>query len=152
MPNKKALWWLPLFFLICYGVAAFGAMFPPGEWYAELQRAPWNPPNIAFPIAWSILYACIAVAGWIIFALGTKPLKMLWCLQLIFNALWSWLFFGQHWILIGLIDLLLVLTSVWLLLRGCLRARLKIAAWLLMPYFLWLSLAATLNAYIYLYN
>jgi len=59
-----------------------------------------------FPIVWTVLYAMIAVAGWIIWSIpGATRLRALWATQLVLNALWSWLFFGLRLAMVGLIDL-----------------------------------------------
>ena len=52
-----------LFFLTCCVAASTGALFPPNEWYKNLDKPSWNPPNWLFPIAWSILYIVIAYVG-----------------------------------------------------------------------------------------
>jgi tryptophan-rich sensory protein len=149
--NKN--WWVLLLFLgICYSVAAFGAQFTPGAWYEQLNRAPWNPPNAAFPIAWTILYAFIAIAGWLIFASGAVAAKILWVVQLTCNAAWSWLFFGQQWVGIALVDIALMAIFIAMLIKVCWSAGLRVAGWLLLPYLLWVLLATSLNGYIHIYN
>jgi len=52
-----------LFFLTCCVAASTGALFPPNEWYRNLKKPTWNPPDWLFPIAWSILYLIIAYVG-----------------------------------------------------------------------------------------
>ena len=137
----------------CVIALSFGGLFQPGEWYTQLNRAPWNPPNIAFPIVWSILYVLIALSGWIIAKANQPLLISLWWIQLALNAVWSWFFFGQQWILLALVDIVLILTIVGALIVRC-RAvpDLKTAGNLLIPYFAWLLLALSLNAYIWIYN
>lgn len=148
----KDLTLLAIFIFICYGVAYLGAMFAPGEWYQNLNRAPWSPPNIAFPIVWTILYFFIAVAGWLIFTHSITRLKIMWVMQLVLNAAWSWIFFGQHWVLLGLIDLLLLVFSVGVMIFTCWQNQLKLATYLLIPYLVWLCIATSLNSYILIAN
>ena len=143
---------LPVFIICCYGVAYFGSLFTPGEWYQSLNRAPWNPPNIAFPIVWTILYFFIALAGWIVFISGNNQVKILWLAQLFINAMWSWLFFAQHWIAISLVDIVTLVILVAILCFSCWRQKLTTATFLLLPYLLWLCLATSLNAYILINN
>ena len=143
---------LLVFLLICFLVFAFGGLFRPGEWYLALNKAPWSPPNIAFPIVWSLLYTCIAIAGWQIYHRGNTTLKILWGLQLVFNALWSWMFFGQHWVLLGLVDIILIDGLVINLMLKARRVGLSSTSLLLVPYIAWLLLATTLNSYILLAN
>lgn len=131
---------------------AVGAFFQPGQWYVDLNRAPWNPPNYVFPIVWTILYTMIAIAGWLIFKHNNQTLKWLWLVQLLFNATWSWVFFSQHWVLLALVNLIILAILISLLIFKSHQQQLKLVAWLLTPYLLWVLLANSLNAYIYLYN
>lgn len=150
--NKTGWLLLPVFVVICYAVAYSGSLFSPGDWYQGLNRAPWSPPNIAFPIVWTILYFFIALSGWIIFRTNDILLKVLWIVQLLLNGVWSWIFFGQHWVLFGLIDLILLLITVGYLCYLCWSKALKVAAFLLLPYFIWLGIATSLNTFILFAN
>lgn len=146
--------------IACLAAMGFGGLFTPGEWYTQINIAPWSPPNIAFPIVWTILYICIAIAGWRIFNYGTRQLKIIWVCQLACNALWSWLFFGQHWVLIGLIDIALIIILVSLLIVKCWtfsapsknKTNLRLCSYLLVPYLMWLMVACSLNSYILIAN
>ncbi|HET20104.1 MAG TPA: tryptophan-rich sensory protein, partial [Chromatiales bacterium] len=108
------------FLLLVGGVAFLASRFRPGSWYDTLAKPPWTPPDWVFAPAWSVLYVAIAVAGWLIFtrpataadgepsAAGGRPAaadRLLWSLQLLLNALWSWLFFGLHRTGVALADL-----------------------------------------------
>lgn len=151
--NTRSKWQsLAFFLLLCFLVFAFGGLFRPGYWYLALNKAPWSPPNIAFPIVWALLYICIAIAGWQIFRRGNSCLKTLWSVQLILNALWSWVFFGQHWVLMGLLNIVLIDALVINLILKARRIELNSVSLLLAPYIAWLLLATTLNAYILLAN
>lgn len=143
---------LALFLLISLLVFGFGGLFQPGDWYQTINKAPWTPPNLVFPIAWFFLYIFIAIAGWQLFLQRNQTLKWLWAVQLIFNASWSWVFFGQHWITLGLIDLLLIDALVATLIWKCWQAKLRTTAYLLCPYLAWLALATSLNVFIVVYN
>ncbi|MEO0367198.1 MAG: TspO/MBR family protein [Pseudomonadota bacterium] len=137
----------------CLAAISIGGLFQPGEWYQTLQRAPWNPPGYVFGIAWSILYCMIALSGWIILKSQHASLISLWSAQLIINASWSWIFFGQKWVLIGMLVIALLIIMVGVLIIQCRRqVDLKWAGDLLIPYWLWLCLALSLNAYIWIYN
>ncbi len=146
--HQRAWWFIGL----CFAAWLFGGLFQPGGWYQELNRAPWSPPNIAFPIVWSCLYIMIAIAGFKAARQADSALLWLWYGQLFFNAAWSWLFFGQHWVAAGLIDLCLILILVGALILRALQLKLTGLALLLVPYLLWLGLATSLNAYILLNN
>ncbi len=139
--------------LACFAAISIGGLFQPGEWYESLNRAPWSPPGIAFPIVWTILYVLIALSGWAIAKSGQSLLVALWWIQLALNAAWSWLFFGEYWTGLALLDIVLILALVGTLIVKC-RAQpdLKTAGNLLIPYFIWLCVALSLNGYVWLFN
>ena len=143
---------LLIFLLISFSVFIFGGLFRPDEWYLALNRAPWSPPNIAFPIVWTVLYLLIAIAGWQIYHRGNSTLQMIWVLQLVLNGIWSWLFFGQHWLLISLLNIILIDALVINLILKAYRAKLSAVSLLLAPYILWLLIATSLNTYVLFAN
>ncbi|WP_208858099.1 TspO/MBR family protein [Halomonas aestuarii] len=139
------LGWLALVVL----AALTGIATPPGDWYAGLAKPPLTPPDLAFPIAWTVLYALMAMAAWRA-TLAAHPAARwhtLWpfVAQLSVNALWSPLFFGLHWMGLALLDLLLLWGLIVLSLRRFAGVS-RLAAWLLVPYLAWVSFAAYLNA------
>jgi translocator protein len=142
---------LALFLLIVAGVAASGVQFQPGDWYAQLAKPFWTPPSWLFPPVWTLLYVMIAVAGWLIFSGEDNTLKVLWVVQLVLNGLWSWLFFGRHHTLLGLVDILAMLACIAALVIFS-RTTMKTVSWLLTPYLLWVGYASTLNAAIWILN
>lgn len=142
---------LPLFLLLVAMVAMTGAQFRPGAWYQTLDKPFWTPPDWVFPVAWTLLYAMIAIAGWLTFAGNDRRLKALWGMQLALNALWSWLFFGLHRVDLGLIDIIALMIAITVFVGLALRQDRRLAWWML-PYLLWVGYASTLNAGIYLMN
>ena len=143
--------WLSL----SYAVAWFGSRFRPGEWYLELDKAPWTPPDWLFGVAWSILYTLMAVAAWLVWRQGgfrhNKGALGAYLLQLFFNALWSWLFFGLRQPGAALLDLLLLLAAlIWTMVLFSRRSRTAVG--LLIPYLIWVLYAATLNGWIWRMN
>jgi tryptophan-rich sensory protein len=136
------------FVLLVIAVAGAGAYFKPGAWYAALDKPPWTPPNWLFPVAWTLIYATIAVAGWMVWRAagfsGAKPALVLFCLQLVLNAAWSWLFFGLHRMDLAFADIGLL----WLAIAATIVAFHAVrpgAAYLMVPYLLWVTFAAALN-------
>ena len=146
----KILSLLP-FLLIVAAVSAFGAAFPPGDWYAALEKPWFTPPNWLFPIAWTLLYIMIAIAGWLIFASQHIAAKYLWAIQLFINAIWSWLFFGLHNMGLALADIILLDGLVIALLISCYK-KIPTAFYLLVPYCLWILFASILNLNLLLLN
>jgi benzodiazapine receptor len=136
------------FVLLVVLVASTGAMFKPGGWYEALVKPVWTPPNWLFPVAWTLLYLMIALAGWQVWrAVGFSAAGLAFLFyftQLALNAAWSWLFFGLHRVDLALIDV----TVLWLTVLANIFAFYVIrpgAAFLLIPYLLWLTYAAALN-------
>lgn len=125
-----------------------GALFVPGEWYASLDKPSWNPPNWLFGPVWSSLYTMMAVSAWLVwrrggFAAKGTPLRI-FLLQLVLNAAWTPLFFGLHFIGAALAEIILLWLAILLTFIAFLRAD-KLSAWLLVPYFGWVSFATVLN-------
>jgi benzodiazapine receptor len=143
------------FVLLVGLVAVTGAMFKPGEWYQVLAKPPWTPPNWLFPVAWTLLYLMIALAGWLVWrkaGLGAAGLAFaVFFLQLLLNAAWSWLFFGLHRMDLAFVDIVLLMAAVGANAYLFYRV-LPAAGLLLLPYLLWVSFAAALNLAIWRMN
>lgn len=158
---------LVVFLLICFGVAAFGGQFTPGEWYVGLEKPAWNPPSWVFAPVWTALYALMAVAGWLVWraedpagASTAAPRRGMsvrraalgfFALQLALNGAWSWLFFGLHRPGIALAEIV----ALWMAILGTvvLFWRLRpLAGALLLPYLAWVAFAAALNAALWRLN
>lgn len=124
----------------------------PGEWYASLNKPPFNPPNWLFGPVWSILYILIAIAGWRTFTGARDSFGMkLWVGQMLLNWLWTPLWFGAHlvwpaFVVISLIDLAIFgfIIERW--------NRDRPSALLFVPYAAWVSFAAILNLSIGILN
>ncbi|MEM8839430.1 MAG: TspO/MBR family protein [Pseudomonadota bacterium] len=128
------------------------ALFPPSEWYEGLNKAPFNPPNFAFPIAWSLLYIMIGIAGARVWIAELRGLPVLfWIFQLGLNGFWSFLFFGLQAPLLSLIEAFFFLVSIGAFIGVTWRFE-RTAAVLFVPYFVWVSFAILLNLWIVLYN
>jgi len=125
--------------------ALSGAQFTPGPWYEALSKPSWTPPNWLFPVAWTVLYLMIAIAGWLAWKSGgVSSAVTIWGIGLILNALWSYLMFGRHEIGLALIDVV----ALWLATAAFIWAAWELepmAAYLFMPYLAWVSIAAALN-------
>jgi tryptophan-rich sensory protein len=141
--------------LLCFAAAAGGAVFMPGEWYAALKKPAWNPPGWVFGPVWTVLYTMMAVAAWLIwqrggFAAQRRPLG-LFLAQLVLNAVWTPLFFGLHRPGVAFAEIILLwLVIVWTI-AAFWRVH-RVAAWLLVPYLVWVSFAAVLNGTLWRLN
>lgn len=140
------------FFAAVALVAGSGILFKPGAWYESLKRPSWRPPNWAFGPAWTVLYAMIAVAGWLVWRkVGFGPALLVYAVQLLLNAGWSAVFFGLRRPGLALGEL----TLLWLSIIATIAAFLPIdalAAGLLLPYLAWVTFAGALNRSIWRMN
>lgn len=146
---------LMVFLLVCYGVAWFGARFRPGAWYVKLEKPPWTPPNRIFAPVWIVLYAMMAVAGWLVWkagkSSGTETPLLLFATQLFLNGIWSWLFFGLHRPDLAFADIV----ALWLAIVATIASVWDVSAiagMLLLPYLAWVSFALFLNLSIWQLN
>ena len=149
--TKKTQWFgLVGWLVLCYFVAALGATasFQAASFYAGLQRPGWAPPGWLFGPAWTVLYGMMAVSVWLIWRRGgwggARGALTVFVLQLGLNGLWSWLFFAWHmgaWAFADIVALWLALVATIVTFARHSRG----AAWLLVPYLLWVSFAAALN-------
>jgi len=140
------------FLAVVFAVAATGSRFMPGAWYEALARPPWTPPNWLFGPVWTILYIMIAIAGWRVWLkAGFAPVLIVWGVGLILNMAWSWIMFDRHQIGIALADI----TLLWLAILAFIVMAWPVdrtAAWLFVPYIVWVSYATALNFAIWRLN
>jgi benzodiazapine receptor len=135
---------------LTFAAALIGAVasIDAGAFYAQLARPAWAPPASIFGPVWTVLYVLMAVAAWLVWreagAAGRAGALTLYVGQLILNALWSVLFFGQHLGLLAFIDILVLLGLIVATIIAFWRVR-KISAALLVPYLIWVSFASILN-------
>ena len=138
--------------LVLGGGLLIGYLNVPGEWYAELAKPSFNPPNWIFGPVWTVLYVCIAVAGWRVWQRDPRgPMTFVWVLQLVLNFLWSPVFFTSHSIGVALVVILTLLVSVIVFVVWA-WPRDRLAALLFMPYAAWVAFASLLNASILMLN
>jgi len=116
-------------------------------WYQALIKSPLNPPGYVFGIVWPILYLLMSISAFRTF----NETKNLFLIQLLFNALWSWLFFAFQMPLVALLN-------IWLLIYLNIKINLKmfyidkLSGLLFIPYVLWLFFASYLNLFIVFNN
>lgn len=143
---------LTVIILSVVAMAATGAAFKPGDWYAALDKPGWTPPDWMFPVVWTTLYVMIVIAGWLIWEQAGWTLAMgFWALQVILNSAWSWLFFGMKRMDLAFVDVSLL----WLGIVGFIVTAWPLstlAAGLFLPYLLWVTVAAALNLKVWRMN
>lgn len=117
------------------------------SWYNTLNKPPITPPSWVFAPVWTTLYVLMGIflyLFWIKKGKQKQTIINLFYVQLGLNILWSILFFGLHSPLLGLMGIVVLWTSIVLLIRQSLKQDQK-AAYLLLPYILWVSFAGILN-------
>ena len=144
--------WLALAAFIALGLAvgALGGLFSSrgGAWYATLEKPAWTPPDRWFAPIWTVLYVLMGTAAWLVWRERYHRVRntalLAYALQLTLNGLWAPVFFGMKNIGAGLF----LMIALWLSLVWAMRefsAVRAVAAWLLLPYLGWVTLAAALN-------
>jgi translocator protein len=152
--------WLSLvpFVVICFAAAGIGSYFTSGSvrtWYPQVKKPEWNPPNWVLGPVGSVLYLMMAISAWLVWrAAGwptTRCALVLFAIQLVLNTVWSVVFFGMHAIGPAFGEILLL----WMMLIATAVAFYPfsfLAAWLLIPYIVWVAFASYLNFRIWQMN
>jgi translocator protein len=133
-------------------VGALGVTGTAAE-YQSLRQPSWAPPSWLFGPVWTILYAAIAVAGWLVWRRTRTwtPAMTAYAVQLVLNAIWTPIFFGAGLYTVALADIVLL----WIAIGATaylFRPISRPAAALLLPYWAWVSFATALNAAIVFLN
>ena len=143
----------------CELVGILGSVFTVSSiptWYATLNRPSFAPPNWIFGPVWTTLYLLMGVSFYLIWKQGWKKKKIrtagnYFLAQLGLNFIWSPIFFGLRTPLIAL----LVIIAMWILIVMTIKKFYPLSKWaayLLVPYLLWVSFATILNAAIAVLN
>ena len=144
--------------VVCYGAALLGNLATMPQiptWYAGIAKPSWTPPDWLFGPVWSLLYAMMAVAAWLIWRQSdwkTAKSPLLWfAAQLILNSLWSILFFGMQKPAWSMVEVFFLWLAILMTVRAFWPVS-RVAAGLLIPYLLWVSFASVLNVAIWQLN
>ena len=152
-------WKLIISVLVCLSAGFIGSFFTTPSiptWYATLNKPSFNPPNWLFAPAWTTLFILMGIAVFLIWRKGLKKKAVknaliIFLLQLVFNTLWSFLFFKFHSPFWALVDIGVLWSLISLSLIKFWKIN-KAAGILLIPYLLWVSFASFLNYTIYRLN
>jgi len=139
-------------------------------WYRTLERPSWSPPDWLFGPVWTLLYAMMAVAAFLVWrrAFGggggagaggeipdvrpaARVALVVFGVQLVLNALWSWLFFAMRSPLAGLVEIVVL----WMAIAATIALfwpLSRVAAGLMVPYLAWVSFATALNGALWWLN
>ncbi|MEQ3729017.1 MAG: TspO/MBR family protein [Tateyamaria sp.] len=134
-----------IFLATCFGAGATGALFPTGEWYRQLNKPSWTPPNWAFPVMWTSIYVLISFAAARVAGLeGSGYAMAFWAAQIVFNTLWTPMFFGLR----RMRDALFVMAALWVSVLCCVITHWQLDVWAglaMLPYLFWVMIAGALN-------
>jgi tryptophan-rich sensory protein len=139
---------VPLILLLGFAAGSAVPMGDDNRWYAALAKPGLTPPGWLFPLAWATLYVLLGFAlAHVLHARGARGRGLaliLFALQFALNLAWSPVFFGLHRVdaALGLIVAILLLAIATTFAFAPIR---RAAAWLMVPYLVWLSFAGVLN-------
>jgi tryptophan-rich sensory protein len=150
---------LVAFVVLCELAGVIGSLFTISAiptWYVALRKPWFTPPNWLFGPIWLTLYFLMGISIYLVFESKRNKAKekpALWAfgIQLFLNVLWSILFFGMHYLLYGFIEIVLLWISIAVTIILFFKVS-KAAAYLLLPYILWVTIAASLNYYVFILN
>lgn len=141
--------------IICGGVAGLFTAQAVPEWYASLNRPVFNPPNYLFGPVWTTLYILMGISCYIIWTNANgKILKnalLIYGIQLILNFAWSFIFFYFQNIGLALIEISVLWIFIIIMLIEFYKIK-PLAAFINIPYLLWVSFATVLTAAYYILN
>lgn len=135
---------------VSFAASAVGAIasIEARTFYGQLVQPAWAPPPWLFGPVWTVLYALMAIAAWLVWRAGgfraNRIALALFLMQLGLNALWSWIFFSWHRGALAFAEILVLWALIAATLAAFWRVR-PLAGSLLIPYLVWVSFAAALN-------
>lgn len=139
------------FLVVVLAAASVGAFFTAPavrDWYPLLNKPSWTPPAWVFGPVWTLLYLGIAVAGFLVWRQSgftcARWTMLLFALQLVLNAGWSWIFFGLRQPGWAFVEIVVLWGSILATTIAFFRVS-RAAGALFIPYLLWVTFAAGLN-------
>jgi len=158
MTIKSNFWRFISSVVVCFSAAALGSISTASAvtgWYLTIHKPSWTPPSWLFGPVWTLLYLLMAISLYLVWSKGvtkkTKTALNLFFVQLGLNLIWSLLFFG----LANFWSAYLEVVALWIFIFLTIKNFRKIsstAAWLMVPYLLWVSFASFLNLAVAMLN
>jgi len=141
--------------LICQMAGIVGSLATFSEikdWYVKLNLPSFTPPNWLFGPVWLTLYTLMGISLFWIWEKGlNKKALYIFSFQLFLNALWSFLFFGFHFLFYSLIEIIILWITIAITIFMFFKISKK-AGLILLPYIIWVSIATLLNYYVWILN
>ncbi|NJX15489.1 tryptophan-rich sensory protein [Tamlana crocina] len=156
MQQMKTGLYVIIFLIINFGALALSSWLmdngPQTGWYQNLNKAPWTPPGWVFGAAWTTIMLCFSIYMAILLKIHPhQKVVILFLIQLVLNVGWNYLFFNQHLVVLSLVCIALLTIIIFKFLFDF-KTIMLAKQLLVLPYFIWLCIATSLNAYILIYN
>lgn len=145
-----------VFLILNFGALGLGILLmgngPTSDWYTLMSQAPWTPPNWLFGTAWTFIMLCFSFYMAFLYRKHpTNKVITLFIIQFVLNIAWNFVFFNQHMIAIGL-GTIIALTFIITAFLVTYFKLMKAYNVLILPYFIWICIATSLNLYILIHN
>ena len=158
LKNYKSLIFIILITFLSSFIAGFITQLNIDPWYQSLNKLSFSPPNWIFGPVWTVLYAFMSIAIWVVYEKSKKSdlifsrkILRYYFGHLAVNFSWSFIFFYFHLIFFAFINILVLIITI-ILLMNLYFPRSKISFILMVPYLIWVTFAAVLNLGLYLIN
>ena len=132
---------LPILTFFAAWLGGLSTYYTDWSWYESLSKPSFNPPNYLFGIVWPILYLLMSIVSF----LNAKTIYKLYFLQLVFNGLWSWIFFAFQSIGLAFLDIVILIFLNILIMKQLRDKQAWLSLMLYTPYILWITFASILN-------
>ena len=155
--QERPFWQVLVFFLVLnFGALALGNVLqgegPRSDWYQSLNKAPWTPPGWVFGAMWTTIMICFSIfMAKLVQIKGFASIAVLFLIQFVLNVSWNPVFFRFEQMGIALVIIISLAALVGYFLFAF-RKEVKNYNLLMLPYFVWLLIATTLNAYALMNN
>ena len=137
------------------GISGFATATSITDWYVTLNKPSFNPPNYLFAPVWTTLYALMGISLFLVWkspeGRDRNNALVIFAVQIALNFIWSFLFFKFNLVGVALVEIVLLWISILMMIIFFRRIS-KLAAFLQIPYLLWVSFASVLNAAIWFLN
>ncbi len=145
-----------LFFLLTNftGLAIGSLWTDPGvtsDWYQNIIKAPWTPPGIVFGLSWTLIMICFSIFMTNLYERNDGTFNSIILISWFLNIIWNPLFFYLNWVWISAAVIVTLTVVIGFLIHQT-RKKYKYSWILLLPYFIWLNIASSLNLFISLIN
>ncbi len=147
---------LLLFFIITFSASFIGSLVTISlkePWYSQLIKSKFNPPEWIFAPVWTTLYLMMTLAIWFFWHSKNRDMNTIYIyfIHIIFNTIWSIVFFGLHQIFLALIVLIILIGLITTLIIRYKRVNF-VSYYLMIPYLLWCCYALFLNINLLILN